>query len=72
MAITVNLYSFSKRENSTKRPTSGATSYSCTLIDDTSLMNPIFKLEIGSNPIGKNYCYVPDFDRYYFISNIRS
>lgn len=72
MAITVNLYSFSKRENSTKRPTSGATSYSCTLIDDTSLMNPIFKLEIGSNPIGKNYCYVQDFDRYYFISNIRS
>lgn len=72
MAITVNLYSFNKRENSTKRPTSGATSYSCTLIDDTSLMNPIFKLEIGSNPIGKNYCYVADFDRYYFISNIRS
>lgn len=72
MAITVNLYSFNKRENSTKRPTSGATSYSCTLIDDTSLMNPIFKLQIGSNPIGKNYCYVADFDRYYFISNIRS
>lgn len=72
MAITVNLYSFSKRENSTKRPTSGATSYSCTLIDDTSLMHPTFKLEIGSNPIAKNYCYVPDFDRYYFINNIRS
>lgn len=72
MAITVNLYSFSKRENSTKRPTSGATSYSCTLIDDTSLMHPTFKLEIGSNPISKNYCYVADFDRYYFINNIRS
>lgn len=72
MAITVNLYSFSKRENSTKRPTSGASSYSCVLIDDTSLMNPTFKLDIGSNPIGKNYAYVSDFDRYYFITEIRS
>lgn len=72
MAITVTLYSFSKRENSTKRPSSSGTSYSCTLIDDTSLMHPTFKLEIGSNPVAYNYCYVQDFDRYYFINNIRS
>ena len=72
MAITVTLYSFTKRENSTKRPVSGGTDYSCVLIDDTSLMNPVFKLEIGSNPIGKNYCYVSDFNRYYFITDITS
>ena len=72
MAITVTLYSFTKRENSTKRPSSGGTDYSCTMIDDTSLMNPIFKLEITANPIGKNYCYVSDFNRYYFITNIRT
>ena len=72
MSITVNLYTFSKRENSTKRPTSGGTSYSCTLLDETSLMNPTFKLSIASNPIGKNYAYVPDFNRYYFINDIRS
>ena len=72
MAITVTLYSFTKRENSTKQPSSGGTSYSCVLIDDTSLMNPTFKLEIGSNPIGKNYARVSDFDRYYFITEIRS
>lgn len=72
MAITVTLYSFSKRENSTKRPSSSGTDYNCVLIDDTSLMHPTFKLEIGSNPIAKNYCYVADFDRYYFINNIRS
>ena len=72
MAITVTLYSFTKRENSTKRPTSGGTDYSCVLIDETSLMNPTFKLEIGSNPIGKNYCYVSDFNRYYFVTDISS
>ena len=72
MSVTVTLYSFTKRENSTKQPLSGGTDYSCTMIDDTSLMNPTFKLSIASNPIGKNYCYVSDFDRYYFITDIRT
>ena len=72
MAINVTLYSFSKRENSTKQPSSGGTTYSCTLIDDTSLMNPTFKLSIASNPIGNNYDYVADFNRYYFINDISS
>lgn len=72
MAITVTLYSFNKRENSTKRPSTGGTNYSCVLIDETSLMAPTFKLEIGSNPIAKNYCYVADFDRYYFIEDVTS
>jgi hypothetical protein len=70
MAITVTLYTLSKRENSTKQPSSGGTDYSCVMIDDTSLMNPTFKLSIATNPIGKNYCYVPDFNRYYFITDI--
>lgn len=72
MSISVTLYSFHKRENSTKRPTSGGTNYNCVLIDNTSLMNPVFKLDIGTNPIGKNYCHVADFDRYYFITDISS
>ena len=70
MAITVKLYHFEKRENSTKRPSDSGTSYSCTMIDETSLMTPTFKLELGSNPIGKNYCYVDDFNRYYFITDV--
>lgn len=76
MSITVNLLSLTKRENSTKRPTAAqiaaGASFSCTLLDDTSLMNPVFKLSIGSNPIGYNYCYVSDFNRYYFITDISS
>lgn len=72
MSITVSLYSFTKRENSTKQPTGSGTDYSCTMIDDTSLMNPTFKLSIATNPIGKNYAYVADFNRYYFITDIRT
>ena len=70
MSVTVTLYSFTKRENSTKQPVGSGTDYSCIFMDDTSLMNPTFKLSIASNPIGKNYAYVSDFNRYYFITDI--
>ena len=76
MAITVNLLTFNKRENSTKVPSaadiSGGAALSCTLIDDTSLMNPTFKLNVSGNPVRYNYCYVAAFERYFFINDWRS
>ena len=76
MAITVNLLTFNKRENSTKVPTptqiAAGASYSCILLESTSLMSPTFKLSIASNPIAYNYCYVSDFNRYYFVNDITS
>ena len=76
MSITVNFLNLAKRENSTLQPSAAqlqaGSSYSCVLLDNTSLMNPTFKLEIASNPIGNNYCYVSDFGRYYFIDDISS
>ena len=38
---------------------------------ESSVINPSFMLETD-NPTAYNYCYIPDFDRYYFISNITS
>lgn len=76
MAITVKLLSFKKRANSTKQPTaaqlSAGASFSCILLESTNLMNPTFKLSIGSNPIAYNYAYVSDFNRYYFVTDITS
>lgn len=37
-----------------------------TLKEDTNILNPVLKLA-GYN--GGNYCYIPDFNRYYFIDN---
>lgn len=75
MAFTLKLLNFQKRPNSTKQPTAAqlnaATSYDVTLIDNTSLMNPTFKLS-GGNPIGNNYAYVADWGRYYFIEDVSS
>ena len=75
MSFTLKLLNLQKRPNSTKQPTAAqlnaASSYDVTLIDNTSLMNPTFKLS-GANPIGNNYAYVADWGRYYFIEDVSS
>lgn len=66
--ITVTLYQFSKRKNSTKRPSTG-TNYSCSLKDSCSLTKPVLSFDPGQQNVkANNYCYIPDFNRYYFIS----
>lgn len=75
MAFTLKLLNLQKKVNSTKQPTASqlnaASSYDVTLIDNTSLMTPTFKLS-GANPIGNNYAYVAEWGRYYFIDDISS
>ena len=65
----VNLYTFSKRENSTKQPTaSTATAFTCVLKDASGVLAPTIKLDptIG-NPRSYNYAYIADFGRYYYV-----
>lgn len=38
------------------------------LRDQSSIITPVFVVE--TNPIGYNYCYIPAFGRYYYITNI--
>ena len=40
-----------------------------TLKEQTSITSPAIMIESG-NPVGFNYAYIPDFNRYYFISDI--
>lgn len=60
-------YTISKRTNSTARPVDGQ-QYNIELKDNCSMIAPVIKMAFGnSNPTTFNYCYLPDFDRYYFI-----
>ena len=60
---------FKKKTNSTKRPTNG------TLIegyyrnsDPLSLLTPVIRIEANTTTPTWNYCYIPDFGRYYYIA----
>lgn len=64
--IQVTLYSFSKKENSTKVP-SGGTNFTCMLLERCSISQPVLKMRLGDSAPSYNYAYIPSFYRYYFI-----
>lgn len=70
MSFNATFYTFSKRLNSTKQPT-GGTSFLIDLKAGSSIISPNIKLDIGQNgnPSGYNYCYIAEFNRYYWVSN---
>lgn len=78
MSLTAVFLPLAKRENSTRQPTAGELSNgvtaNCVLMDDTSLMNPTLKVHWPTNsaPHHYNYCYISDFSRYYFVSDVTS
>lgn len=69
MAIDVNFYTFDKKPNSTKRPTEAAVTYKCNLIEPTSFTSPDIALTVEAKPTAYNYAYIPEFSRYYFITD---
>ena len=66
MAITLELYTFSKKLNSTKQPLGSGTTVSAALKDNTSVLNPTFILKTFDT--SKNY--IVWGNRYYFVDDI--
>lgn len=67
----ITLYSTgSEYERITKNLSSGLT-LTGNIRGDSSITNPSFLIE-HQNPSQYNYCYIPEFGRYYFITDIIS
>ena len=67
MAFNVTLFNLSKKENSTQRPSNG-TSFNCVLKSPSGIVNPVLEFDVGlSNVPNYNYCYIPSFNRYYWV-----
>lgn len=79
MAITAYFYQFDKKVNSTKIPTTmqpGDIGLAVELKDVTNLYTPSLVISASvftdgqgniKNPMKYSYCYLPDFERYYFV-----
>ena len=60
----------SEKERIVKTLSNGLT-LTGTLREESSVINPSFIIQ-ADNPSSYNYCYISDFNRYYFITNITS
>lgn len=72
MALTVNFWTFSKKENSTAIPTGAASrSLSCVLKSESGILSPILEIGLGMgfDPSGLNYAQIPAYGRYYFVTD---
>lgn len=70
--MTINLYvNVSEKERVTKT-LSLEKSFSGTLREQTSVIDPVISIESTDNLSGYNYMYIPDFGRYYYIRNVES
>ena len=71
MSFKVTLYSFDKKENSTKIPpvSHPKQEYDCNIKEGSGIQNPKIVLDMGLTTAPKqyNFCYISNFDRYYFI-----
>lgn len=70
MSLSVTFYQFSKDRNSTKQPDNVpvAAIYEVSLKEGSPVLSPVLLLDvIHGSPVAWNYCYIPDFLRYYFV-----
>ena len=65
------LYKNHSEKNKIGKSLTDQISYTGTLKDETSVINPVILLEAGNLSL-YNYAYIPDFHRYYFIRDIVS
>lgn len=66
--VTVKLWSFGKKKNSTKVPTTAGQAFTGEFKTGVSILSPVVKLSLTTHnaPI-YNYAYIEAFRRYYFI-----
>ena len=68
--MNITFYTFSKRVNSTARP-SGGTVYAVIIKDGSGIVSPSISLKWSGSesPVAFNYAYIPDWGRYYWVTN---
>ena len=67
--MNITLYVNNSEKNKIGKNLSNDFSLSGTLRDATNIINPVILIEL--NEIDNyNYCYIPNFNRYYFITDI--
>lgn len=68
--MTVYLYNVSINPIVLNKNIGTGNQYICTIKDNLDVLNPVLELDFNSSILSKNYMYIPDLGRYYFITSI--
>lgn len=72
MSFNVTFYTFTKKANSTARPSASGSTYACVGKSPLSVTSPRLQLKLADgaadNPAAWNYAYIPSFSRYYHVT----
>lgn len=73
MSFSINLMVSSSPKNQLDKSISTITTATGTLKEDTSIIDPVIKIQCDLSSVSNcNYMYIPQFGRYYFITDMRS
>lgn len=72
MAFTISLYKTASENNRVVKALTSGKEMSGELRNQTSVLNPSIRIESADNISTYNYAYIPEFGRYYYISDIIS
>ena len=69
--MNITFYRNNSEYNTIKKDIQELLSFTGTLRSDSSIIDPIITVEVTSNVVPTiNYCYISEFERYYFVNNI--
>lgn len=72
MAFTISLFKTASENSRVVKDLTDEKQLSGELRNQTSVLNPKIRIESAENIAGYNYCYIPEFGRYYYIVDITS
>lgn len=70
--MVIKLYKNTSESNVLNKVITNEVTYNGTFRERTKITTPEIEIKHDASITGYNYCYIPDFNRYYFIDGIES
>lgn len=70
MSVHITLYKNKSADNVVTKQLSSPLAFEGTFRGECGVLYPVFVIETSTNLSSYNYCYIQEFNRYYFISDI--
>jgi len=66
----ITFYKTKSETNKINKTLSDALTITGSIKDNTNIVSPTIKVQYNANLLTSNYCYIPVFNRYYFVNSV--